>query len=367
VSVAGATEKAEKTALPPREPTFLARYPRNLKLAALIIIVVGVGLLLGFLGSGPSPSEQKTVTTREAVIHSADRVATDQVTSRKTTGSTATASQAALNDQDDHNVKMAPAPDPGLTEDTSQGSLPRVGADGRQPWQVYARPFNTADQRPRLAIVIVDLGLARVASDAVIARLPATVTLAFDSQSPVAGAWGARARQDGHETLLMVPMEPFDYPRSDPGTGALLTTLPNTDNIERLLAAMRQGMGYVGITTMTGSRFTDVPDKMRPVLAVLKDRGLMVFDTRVAPHSVVVDMAHDMHVPATVQTERIDQDLSPEAIDKALDQLEKDTRLNGRAVGVTSPEPIVIEKLQAWLKDLPGRGIALAPVSAMVQ
>ncbi len=213
---------------------------------------------------------------------------------------------------------MTPAPDEGLSEDTPEGSLPRIGADGRQPWQVYARPFNTADTRTRIAIVITDLGLSRVDTDAAIARLPANVTLAFDVQSPVVGAWLSRARQDGHETLLMVPMEPFDYPRSDPGPNTLLTSLPNTDNLMRLQNSLREATGYVGITTLSGSRFTTNPEKLDPVLDLLKRRGLMFFDAHIAPHSAVPDIARERKIPVAVGTQQLDQNLSPAAVDAAL-------------------------------------------------
>ena len=130
---------------------------------------------------------------------------------------------------------------------------------------------------------------------------------------------------------------------------------------------MRQGTGYVGITTLSGSRFTADPEKVRAVIDVLKKRGLMVFDARMAPHSVVMDEAREMRVPAVAETIRIDQSLAPDAIDDALNQLEKTARLTGRAVGMAASDPVVLDRLQAWLKDLPARGIALAPVSAMVQ
>ena len=38
-----------------------------------------------------------------------------------------------------------------------------VGADGRQPWQVYARPFSATDRRGRIAIVIGQMGVAGAA------------------------------------------------------------------------------------------------------------------------------------------------------------------------------------------------------------
>ena len=265
-------------------------------------------------------------------------------------------------EEDSNGLFMKPAPDPGLTEDTPQGSLPRISEDGRQPWQVYARQFDTADKRPRIAIVITDLGLRRVASDAAIARLPPNVTLAFDVQSTVAAAWCARARQAGHETLLMLPMEPFDYPRSDPGPNTLLSNIAPGDNLQRLQWALMQASGYVGITTLSGTHFTTDPTQITPVLDELRKRGLMVFDARVAPHSAIADLARDAHVPVAVDTQRIDQNLSPAAIDEALSQIEQTARLSGRAVGMAPPLPVILDRLEPWIKQLSHDGIALAPL-----
>ncbi len=353
--------------LPPWQETVLARYPRRLKITVFLVgLLVLVSPAFFKIPEGLK-SKTHTITHVEGADSKAALTNNAPDAAANSSAVAAASGTSIINDQDDRSLKLVQAPVVNLSEDTADGSLPRISEDGQQPWQVYARPFNTADQRPRIAIVIVDMGLSRVATDAAISRLPANVTLAFDSQSPVVGAWCARARQDGHETLLMVPMEPFDYPRSDPGVNTLLTTLPNTDNLTRLNMALRQATGYVGVTTLSGSRFTTDPDKLGTVLDALHKRGLMIFDARVAPHSAVMDMAHNMHVAAVGSTTRIDQNPSPEAIDQALDQLEKTARLTGRAVGVASPLPVVIDRLQEWTKTLPGHGVALAPISAMVQ
>ena len=42
-------------------------------------------------------------------------------------------------------ITLDVAPIPELIEDSVSGPLPRIANDGRVPWQVYARPFDTAD------------------------------------------------------------------------------------------------------------------------------------------------------------------------------------------------------------------------------
>jgi len=72
-------------------------------------------------------------------------------------------------------------------------------------------------------------------------------------------------------------------------------------------------------------------------------------------------------VPVAVETLRLDQNLSPAAIDDALNRLEQTARLTGKAVGITPPLPVVIDRLEPWIRQLHRDGVALAPISAMVQ
>jgi len=353
-----------------RRETFLARYPRKFKVAVFLfclIVLVSPLFLRGLARSGdttapaPHSAQIQGADARNAAVAQTPAFTPDSAGAQRAN------TVIAVNDQDDPAVKLIPAPDPMLSEDTESGSLPRIGADGRAPWQAYARPYNLTDNRPRIAIVVADMGLSRVATDAAINRLPRNVTLAFDAQSPVLGSWCIRARQYGHEIILNVPMEPFDYPRSDPGTRTLLTTISNAENIDRFKWALRQGVGYVGVTTLTGSHFVDDAGKLAPIMAILKERGLMAFDARLAPYSALGKLAQQQHIPLAESSGHLDQNLSPDGIDQALGRLEQLAETNGRAVAIVSPYPVMLDRLAAWAKTLPQRGISLAPLSAMVE
>jgi polysaccharide deacetylase 2 family uncharacterized protein YibQ len=80
----------------------------------------------------------------------------------------------------------------------------------------------------------------------------------------------------------------------------------------------------------------------------------------------MLDLAHDKKLPVTAVTQRFDGDLTPDAIDAALNQLEQTARLSGHAVGMAEASPLVIQRLTLWLKALPDHGIALAPLSSLV-
>ena len=124
-------------------------------------------------------------------------------------------------------------------------AIPKIGADGARPAEIYARPVKPqagrADQ-PRIAIVIDGLGIGANGTTEALAKLPAPVTFAFAPYGTDLERWVARARGEGHEVLLQVGMEPFDYPDNDPGPQTLLTSLTAEQNIDRLhwfLAASR--------------------------------------------------------------------------------------------------------------------------------
>lgn len=263
-------------------------------------------------------------------------------------------------------VTLTPAPVPGLVEDSRNGPLPRIAQDGRKPWQVYARPFPATDKRPRIAIVMSDLGLSGVTTGNALAKLPPGITLAFLPYAERLDDWVERARTKGHEVMLSVPMEPLNYPRDDPGPNALLTMLGPDRNIERLEWSLGKAVGYVGITSTTGSKFTANPAAMQPVIDVLKARGLLLVDSRVNPKSVAGPLANLAGVPRALGDRVIDRDLSRGAIDDQLRELEELAKTNGAAVGFASPYPTTIERLNLWLTSLADRGIALAPVSAVV-
>lgn len=255
--------------------------------------------------------------------------------------------------------------DPALSERGKDGALPIVGRDGRQPWRVYARPYDPGDKRPRIAIVVTNMGLSVAATDHAINALPGAITLAF---APFAdGLKDAinRARSKGHEILLNAPMEPESYPRSDPGPNALLTSLSEAENQDRLAWILTRGEAYVGIANLTGGRFAQSPEHLQPVLKTLRQRGLLYLDRWVGPQSQVGAMAKELELPFAGVQFVIDQEPTKAGIDGRLAELERAARRDGRVVGLALPYPLTLERIAIWASGIDTRGVILAPVSAV--
>jgi hypothetical protein len=260
---------------------------------------------------------------------------------------------------------LSPAPDPALIEPGREGSLPIISADGRQAWRVYARPFADTTARPRIAIIVAGLGLRESTSQEAIAKLPADVTLSFTPYARNLEDWTARARSAGHEILMQVPMEPVDFPTSDPGPKALMTGLGPNDNRARLEWTLARATGYVGVMTYMGSRYTSNADAVTATAEILKARGLMILDSHTADQSAVASVAGRLGLPHAVATRFIDATPTRAAVDARLAELERFALQNGAAIGIAADYPGSIERIAAWAAGLEARGFVLAPVSAL--
>ena len=260
--------------------------------------------------------------------------------------------------------KLATAPDPGLVRRGRDGPLPVISPDGRAAWRVYARPFDRADKRPRIAIVLHGLGINRDITKVAIAGLPGAVTLAISPYAKRLGQWVREARSAGHEVLLDVPMEPKKFFQIDAGPQALMASLEPAENIRRLEWVLSRATGYVGLINTLGMRFASARRHLRPVMEALKSRGLLYLDT--VPNSVVSQVARTVDIPWAAGEITVDQIMSREAIDKQLDALEKQARRAGRVVGLANPYAVTIGSVAWWITGLEAKGIALAPVSAVI-
>lgn len=261
-------------------------------------------------------------------------------------------------------VRLA-AVDPTLLETKDEAKLPIIGPDGRQPWSTYARPFNLDDSRPRVAVVMIGVGFGKDITEKAITLLPGAISLSFSPYVRNIETQMARARQAGRETLLDLPMEPLDFPRDDPGPSTLLTSLSLVDNLNRLEWILGRAPGYVGVTTWMGSQFTTVEDALMPVLQGLRQRGLMFVDSRSSSRSIATELASSIQLPRAFNNTFIDQTPSAVTIDRALASLEATARQQRYAVGIARPLPVTIERLSRWAGTLEGKGIALAPISAI--
>ncbi|MFN0192140.1 MAG: divergent polysaccharide deacetylase family protein [Aestuariivirga sp.] len=262
---------------------------------------------------------------------------------------------------------LKPAPIAAIMEVGTMGQLPRIGPGGKKAMDLYARttPRGVVDSdMPKIAILLGGMGLNPKLTKQAIADLPGDITFAFAPYGTDLQTQVDKARKDGHEVMLQLPMEPVGYPATNPGPRTLLSDAEAPANLEALLWHMSRFTGYTGVTNYMGGKFLAEAQSLRPVATELKSRGLLFLEDSTVPLTVTAETAKSAGLPLRKSQIVIDADPNPASIRAALDLLEGEARSNGFAIGTGSGLSITIETVAEWSKQLQERGILLVPVSA---
>jgi hypothetical protein len=252
--------------------------------------------------------------------------------------------------------------EPALLSASADGPVPVIAPDGRKAMHVYAARFDMADTRPRAAIIVTGLGLSDQVTQMAIDRLPPGTALAFSPYGQNLQNWIAAARAKGHEILLELPMEPFNYPDDDPGTHTLLNgSQGNATKLNWLLARFS---GYAGVVNLQGGKFLASPPDLQPILSQIAQRGLFMAEVGGSQRSQAAMTAKQTQTPYVKAIVQIDKIPGGDEIDAALDQLSNAAVEGNAAVGAAMAAPGVIDRIAAWAGRLEDRGVTFAPVTA---
>jgi polysaccharide deacetylase 2 family uncharacterized protein YibQ len=264
-------------------------------------------------------------------------------------------------------IRLKPAPDPRLLEQGRHGPLPRIGRDGSRAAVVYARPAGAlpggVKPAARIALVVSGLGLSDAVTADALAKLPPTTTLAFAPYGRDLEAQVARARARGHEVLLQVPMEPFDYPANDPGPHTLTAAAKPQDNLDKLHWVMARFPGYVGVVNFMGAKLTADEPALTALLREIGGRGLGFIDDGSSPRSLAAKVGPSVRTPTARADAVLDGVARADAIDKELARLETLARERGYALATASALPVTLDRLARWATGLEAKGILLVPAS----
>ncbi len=262
---------------------------------------------------------------------------------------------------------LKPAPFAEVSEAGPYGALPRIGSGNKKPQNVYARTVSAGivhSNMPKVAILLGGMGLNTELTKKATGELPGEVTFAFAPYGEDLQAQVNRARAQGHEVMLQLPLEPFGYPAANPGPKTLMTSADVNANLDALAWHMGRFAGYTGITNYMGAKFLGDTRALRPVLAEMKKRGLVFLDDGAANLSMSGEVGQVVGLPVRNGARVIDADPTEQGIAQALAELESEARANGLAIGTGTGLGITIDAVDEWSRSLAEKGILLVPVSA---
>jgi polysaccharide deacetylase 2 family uncharacterized protein YibQ len=145
-----------------------------------------------------------------------------------------------------------------------------------------------------------------------------------------------------------------------------MTGAAAVDNPQHLQWLMSRISGYAGLMNMQGAKFLSVTEDLRPIIEQTKRRGLFFLDDGAADRSVLPEIAATAQAPFARADSVIDRVPSREGVELELKNLEIAAKTHGAAIGVATANPMTIDRITAWAADLEQRGLALAPVTAII-
>lgn len=220
-----------------------------------------------------------------------------------------------------------------------------------------------APPRPRLAVLVDDVGLDVAAVDRLLA-MDIPLTLSILPYAEAADETARRARAAGLDVFVHLPMEPVGV--SDPGPYALHSGLTAEALSRRLDWAFSRVPGAVGFNNHMGSRLTADRAAMQAVFAALgADAPGLFVDSLTHPRSQAASVAADHGLAALRRDVFLDHVPDEAAVRGQMNRALALAIENGQAIAIAHPRPDTLAVLAELDARAEAVGVELVPVRAL--
>lgn len=174
-----------------------------------------------------------------------------------------------------------------------------------------------------------------------------------------------QALKKNMEIMLHLPMEPANYPKVNPGPGALLSSMGPDELIAQLNDNLDSVPSARGVNNHMGSKLTASSEQMRQIFTILKKRNLFFIDSRTSVHTRCRPSAELLHLPFAERDVFIDHEQTPAFVRKQLRLLIARARRQGFAIGIAHPHLVTLKVLKEMLPEING-AVSLTYASEVV-
>ena len=227
------------------------------------------------------------------------------------------------------------------------------------------KPPRDEKQLPLVAIIIDDMGYDKKIAKK-FSQLKGQITFSILPHSPFQKTVARLANENGLDTMLHLPMEPFEYPQVDPGPGTLLTTMTPDQLIRTLKNNLATVPNIKGVNNHMGSKMTAESSQLYQIFSILKKRGLYFIDSRTSAKTVCKPSARLFQIPFAQRDVFLDHVQDPDFVRKQIKELIRIAQSHGQAIGIGHPHTITYEILREMMPELQKK-VKLVPASEVVQ
>ncbi len=215
-----------------------------------------------------------------------------------------------------------------------------------------AKPEPTLTRKlPKVAIIVDDIGYNKIIAEKFL-NLDAVLTFSLLPHSLFQDKIAREAHEKGFETMLHLPLEPFEYPSVDPGPGTLLTSMSPDELIIQLNKNLDTTPFIKGVNNHMGSKMTTSSTQMYQIFSILKKRNLFFIDSRTTSESLCKPSARLLQLPFAQRDVFIDHIQEPDFIRKQINLLIRVANKHGEAIGIVHPHIITYNILRELLPEL---------------
>jgi len=220
---------------------------------------------------------------------------------------------------------------------------------------------------PQAAIIIDDIGYSLEAVESAYAvGLPLTVAILPDADLTEESARLAAAC--GLEIMLHLPLESNGDKRGpEAGGPAIREGLSRGEIRAEIARCLARVPGARGLNNHEGSAATEKTELMRPILEILKERGLYFIDSRTTAGTIARREAARMGVRTAARRVFLDAEAGETALAAGLRELFLRAKENGRAVAICHPKRESLAALARHIGLAESYGVRLVYASAIVE
>ena len=228
-------------------------------------------------------------------------------------------------------------------------------------------PVKNPSEGPVIAIILDDIGQKQVTSLNPVLNLKYPVTFAVIPYLPYSVNCAKYLHNNDYEVILHMPMEPTNYPKSDPGEGAIFSHDPE-DKIRASVNRAMQSIPFIkGVNNHMGSKVTANYRAMKPVIEEVSKQGLYFVDSRTNGSTVGYKLANELGVPSAERDVFLDSEISYEYTLKQIRETRAVADRQGFAIAIGHPYPTTLKALKDEMPNLAKAGYRFVYASSIVE
>jgi len=221
-----------------------------------------------------------------------------------------------------------------------------------------------ADEGAQIALIVTDLDRSPIKLYRAFMKSPILFSVALRPDKREALRIGREVRQENHEVLLHLPMEPKGYPRVDPGKDAILLDLSRIEIEDRITRCLSAIGPVQAVVSRLGTAALNDPDVMRAVLDELKRRDLPFIDSHPSGPSMVEEIGEETGARTLTVGASLDDDKGTAASVRArIKEIAAAAVQRGSMVVMVRPSALVLDVLESELPRIKAQGVELVPIS----